>query len=317
MEDRPMSLSGDYVQDWALVDVETSGLRPGRDRVLSLAVMTVDHNWREVRRYTTLLDPGVDPGPVHIHGLTTERLRGAPTFDKVASRVAEMLHGRVMVAHNARFDYDFLAGEFARAAVVMPVRRRLCTLELNRRLVPPTPDLQLTTLVDYYGVTRHRAHDALGDTLMLSGVLRRSLEAALQRGVELPFAACPPRQDSRYPVSIPKARCPYRNPGRLASKLVQGMKVAFTGETELPRLELATRAAAAGLNVMNNVSRQTSVLVANDPFGTTGKTERARTEGVPVIDEPTFLKLLDEIAPGEPADSRSSRGPGRPRDGSE
>ncbi len=301
VDDRLLSLSGEYAQDWALVDVETSGLRPGRDRVLSLAVMTVDRNWREIRRYTTLLDPGVDPGPVHIHGLTAERLRGAPTFDKVASRVAEMLHGRIMVAHNAPFDYDFLAGEFARAAVVMPVRRRLCTLALNRRLVPPTPDLQLTTLVDYYGVTRYQAHDALGDTLMLSGVLRRSLETASRLGVELPFTTCPPRDTSRYPVSVPKARCPYRNPGKLTSGLVQGMKVAFTGDTELPRLELATRASAAGLNVMNNVSRHTSVLVAGEPSPGTGKAAKAQAAGVPVIDEPTFLRLLEEVRPGEPA----------------
>lgn len=300
VDDRLVSLSGDYAQDWALVDVETSGLRAGRDRVLSLAVITIDRNWREVRRYTTLLDPGVDPGPVHVHGLTAERLRGAPTFDRVAPRVAEMLHGRVMVAHNAPFDYDFLAGEFARAAVVMPVRRRLCTLDLNRRLGPPTPDLQLTTLVDYYGVARHRAHDALGDALMLSGVLRRSLERAHELGVELPFTACPPRQSSRYPVSVPKARCPYRNPGRLSSELVQGMKVAFTGDTELPRLELATRAAAAGLNVMGNVSRNTSVLVANGPARTTAKARRALAEGVPVIDEAAFLALLESVRPGEP-----------------
>lgn len=297
-----MALSGEYAQDWALVDVETSGLRAGRDRVLSLAVVTIDRDGRESGRYTTLLDPGVDPGPVHIHGLTAERLRGAPTFDRVASRVAEMLHGRVMVAHNAPFDYDFLAGEFTRAAVVLPVRRRLCTLALNRRLTPPTTDLQLTTLVEYYGVARHRAHDALGDTLMLSGVLRRSLESAARLGVELPFVSCPPRQArSRYPVSVPKAPCPYRNPGRLASALVQGMKIAFTGDTEVPRLELAARAAAAGLNVMNNVSRQTSVLVANDPRPGTGKAEKALAAGVPIIDEPTFLRLLEEVRPGEPA----------------
>lgn len=32
----------DYSHEWALVDVETSGLRPGQDRVLSLAVLTLD-----------------------------------------------------------------------------------------------------------------------------------------------------------------------------------------------------------------------------------------------------------------------------------
>jgi DNA polymerase-3 subunit epsilon len=136
---------------------------------------------------------------------------------------------------------------------------------------------------------------------MLSGVLRRSLEAASRLGVELPFTVCPPPQSSRYPVSIPKARCSYRNPGKLTTELVQGMKVAFTGDTELPRLELATRAAAAGLNVMSNVSRHTSVLVANEPSLATGKADKARAAGVPVIDEATFLRLLEEIRPGEPA----------------
>lgn len=38
-----LDLSGlrDYALDWALVDVETSGLIPRRDRVLSVAVVTL------------------------------------------------------------------------------------------------------------------------------------------------------------------------------------------------------------------------------------------------------------------------------------
>src|SRR5690242_13154086 len=111
--------------EWAAVDVETSGFRAGQDRVLSLAVITLDGAGRPMREYSTLLNPGVDPGPVEIHGLTRERLAGAPEFGDVAAQVAGLLAGRVMVAHNARFDYDFLAREFAAVGVVMPVERRL------------------------------------------------------------------------------------------------------------------------------------------------------------------------------------------------
>lgn len=112
---------GDYAYDWALIDVETSGLIARRDRVLSVAVMTVSPDGEQTGEFSTLLNPGCDPGPVHVHGLTAERLQGAPTFDQVAGRIGAMLQDRVLVAHNAQFDYDFLAHEFARARLWLPV----------------------------------------------------------------------------------------------------------------------------------------------------------------------------------------------------
>lgn len=89
-----------------------------------------------------------------------------------------MLRGRVLVAHNAPFDYGFLAQEFQRANVRLPVERRLCTLALNRRLSPATGDLKLGTLAAHYGIKPSKAHDALEDARTLRGVLRGSLQEA-------------------------------------------------------------------------------------------------------------------------------------------
>lgn len=155
--------------EWALVDVETSGLRAAEHRVLSVAVITVDAFGERTGEFSTLLDPGCDPGPVEIHGLTPERLRGAPRFEQVAGRLAEMFRDRVMVAHNAQFDYDFLAREFGAAGVPLPVTRRLCTVALNRRIGTPTDNLRLGTLAAFYGVRQLKAHDALDDTRVLAG----------------------------------------------------------------------------------------------------------------------------------------------------
>ncbi|HEX2312796.1 MAG TPA: DEDDh family exonuclease [Thermomonospora sp.] len=289
-----------YAHDWALIDVETSGLRADRHRVLSLAVLTVGADGNPVREFATLLDPDCDPGPVHIHGLTRERLRGAPTFDRIAGRVAALLENRIMVAHNAHFDYGFLAREFARAGARLPVERRLCTVALNRRIGPPTPDMRLGTLAAHYGVTRRRAHDALDDTRVLAGVLRGSLAAAAELGLTLPLVTCPPKNGAGHPPPVRKVPCAFRCPGLMAAggPLVQGMKVAFTGDTVTPREDLAARASAAGLNVMTTVSRFTSVLVTNDPGSGSAKARRALAEGLPVIDERTFLRLLDDVRPG-------------------
>ncbi|MET9745010.1 TerD family protein [Streptomyces ardesiacus] len=292
----------DYAFEWALVDVETSGLVPRRDRVLSLAVVTLGPDGRQTGEFSTLLDPGCDPGPVHVHGLTADRLRGAPVFEQVAERVGALLEGRVLVAHNAQFDYDFLAHEFARARLRLPVARRLCTLALNRRVDPPTDDLRLGTLAEHYGVPQLKAHDALDDTRVLAGVLRASLHQAARLGLPLPLVACPPRQDPRFAPKAPKTPCAFRNPGRLDADgpLVQGMKVAVTGETRTARADLVLRGVAAGLNMMTSVSRHTSVLVTNDSAGGSAKARRARAEGVPVIDESAFLRLLGDVRPGTP-----------------
>ncbi|HKI41925.1 MAG TPA: DEDDh family exonuclease, partial [Mycobacterium sp.] len=55
---------------WAVVDVETSGFRPGHARILSLAVLGLDREGHVEQSVVSLLSPGVDPGPTHVHGLT-------------------------------------------------------------------------------------------------------------------------------------------------------------------------------------------------------------------------------------------------------
>ncbi|WP_233526362.1 TerD family protein [Actinomadura spongiicola] len=316
----------DYSLDWTVVDVETSGFRPSQHRVLSVALLAIGGDGQVTGRFSSLVDPGCDPGPVHVHGLTRQRLAGAPRFEEVAPDIAALLSGRVMVAHNARFDYDFLAHEFARAEVPLPVDRRLCTLALNRRLAPPTPDMRLGTLASHYGVVQRKAHDAADDTRVLAGVLNGSLAAAARLGLDLPLVPCPPRRTAQvpdHPERVPKVPCAYRNPGRLAAgaPLVQGMKIAITGDTRTPRAELAARAAEAGLNVMSTVSRHTSALVTNHPGSPSTKSRRAAAEGVTLVDEPTFLRLLEDVRPGVPhgvptgAQGPRQPAPAKPRPG--
>ncbi|RSO23340.1 DNA polymerase III [Streptomyces sp. WAC 06725] len=297
-----LSATGGYVHDWALVDVETSGLIARRDRVLAVAVVTVGRDGERTGEFSTLLNPGCDPGPVDVHGLTSERLRGAPTFDQVAGKIAEMLQGRVFVAHNAQFDYDFLAHEFARARMWLPVSQRLCTLALSRQVDPPTDDMKLGTLAAHYGVPQQRAHDALDDTRVLAGILRASLRDAARLGMPLPLVPCPPRQDPAFMPQPPKTPCAYSNPGRVVpgGPLRQGMKIAITGPTAVSRAELVVRGVSAGLNMMRSVSGHTSALVSNEPASASAKARRAVAEGVPVIDERTFLRLLADVRPGTP-----------------
>ena len=89
---------------WAVIDVETSGFRPGSARVISLAVLALDADGQVEQSVVSLLNPGVDPGPTHVHGLTAAMLEDQPQFADIAGDVVELLRGRTLVAHNVAFD---------------------------------------------------------------------------------------------------------------------------------------------------------------------------------------------------------------------
>ncbi|WP_250285385.1 exonuclease domain-containing protein, partial [Frankia sp. CiP1_Cm_nod2] len=252
---QPSAIAAAYPHRYAVVDVETSGLIAQRSRILSVAVVHVASDGTVERRWSTLLDPGCDPGPVHIHGLTRERLAGSPTFDLVADSLLPLLDGRIFVAHNAVFDWQMLATEAMRLGIRLPVEWRLCTRVLARRLDLDLPNLKLATLAGYWGVVQRQAHDAVDDADVLAALLPRALGHAASQQLDLPLAPCGTARDNvailpaRPRATTRKPPCPYLNPGLLTvgGPLVQGMRIAFTGDTVIDREELVEKATAAGL----------------------------------------------------------------------
>lgn len=84
-----------------------------------------------------------------------------------------------------------------------------------------------------------------------------------------------------------------------ALELLPGDRVTFTGALALPREEWEARASAAGLNV-GGIRQNSKLLVSADLDSMSGKMQRARRFGVPVVDEPTFTRLLQDLLEQEP-----------------
>ncbi|QCX75687.1 DNA polymerase III subunit epsilon [Streptomyces sp. YIM 121038] len=329
LEDRTLAASADswptaYPSRYAVVDVETTGLSKD-DRIISAAVYRLDARGEVEDHWYTLVNPQRDPGPVWIHGLTSDQLAGAPLFADIAEEFGERLRDRVLVAHNAVFDWSMIAREYARAERTAPVRQRLCTIALSKELGLPLPNHKLESLAAHFGVVQRHAHHALDDARVLAEAFRPSLRAAASDGVRLPLLECRPltewadgaarigRQATGSPASESAYRaqswrasrkrpaCPYPNPGRYepGEPLKQGMRVAFSGDTSVDRELLEDRAFDAGLHIATSVSRLTSLLVTNDPDSGTSKTTKARSFGTPVIDEAAFGQLLQDVAPAD------------------
>lgn len=161
-----------------VLDTETTGLSPELGhRVIEVGAVRLV-GWEETARFDELVNPGrpIDPGAARVHGLRDADVAGAPSFASVVSRLAPLLDGALIVAHNASFDAGFLAIEYAiasRKGVCPPHLPNpwLCTLQLARRHFHFGRN-NLGSIADVLGVRRSHAHRALNDVYTTLGILR-------------------------------------------------------------------------------------------------------------------------------------------------
>ena len=295
---------------WAVVDVETSGFHPGHARVISIAALALGDDGNVERSLYTLLDPGVDPGPTHVHGLTAEMLEGQPCFGDIVGELIEVLRDRTLVAHNVGFDYSFLAAEAELVGAELPVDTVMCTVELARRLELGTENLRLETLASHWGITQMKPHDALDDAMVLAQILKPVLVRARERKVWLPVRPVTRRQwpnghvthDELRPLKVLASRlpCPYLNPGRFVTgrPLVQGMRVALAAEVVRTHEELIERIVDAGLAYADAVDPETSLVVCNEATPEHGKGYQANDLGIPLIGDADFMRRLETVVGG-------------------
>jgi DNA polymerase III subunit epsilon len=308
---------------WAVIDVETSGFRPGQARIISIAVLGLDASGRVEQSVVSLLNPGVDPGPTHVHGLTTAMLEDQPQFGDIVGDVVKVLRGRTLVAHNVAFDYSFLAAEAELAEAALPVDSVMCTVELARRLDLGTDNLRLETLAAHWGVTQERPHDAFDDAMVLTGVLASALDRAREQDIWLPVRPVTRRRwpngrvthDELRPLKALASRmpCPYLNPGPYVRgrPLVQGMRVALAAEVRRTHEELVERILHAGLAYTDAVDHETSLVVCNADAPEQGKGYQARQLGVPVVSDAQFLDGVDAVIGGTGMEEFVDASPGK------
>lgn len=174
---------------FAVIDVETTGLDPERERILELAILRADEQGRPIDQWVMRFHPGGPVRATHIHGITDADVAGAPRFADLAVQIGTALQGLVLVAHNAEFDLAFLQAEFARASLPMPQVSTYCTLQGSTVYLPHLRRRTLAECCAALGVTHQQAHSALGDAYAAAGLLERYLAMDRQTGYDAPLTA--------------------------------------------------------------------------------------------------------------------------------
>jgi len=163
---------------YAVVDIETTGGMPRRDRIIEIAIVLYDGN-TIVDRFETLVDPerSIPYEITRITGITDDMVINAPKFYEVARKVVEMTEGAIFVAHNVRFDYSFIREEFLSLGFTF-TRRQLCTVVLSRKSFPGLRSYSLGNLIRHFGIQVQNRHRAMDDVLATVEILGMALSGA-------------------------------------------------------------------------------------------------------------------------------------------
>lgn len=161
---------------FAVVDLETTGLKADDDHILQMAVVHQDVSGRRLGEWSTYVRPphrwSASLGPREIHGITRRKVVFAPPLLDAMRTFVGLTRGCVIVAHNAAFDLGFLRAASKRTGVELEHSGSLCTLHLARLLGERGQSSnKLSALCDEFDVDPGRAHDALDDARSAGQVL--------------------------------------------------------------------------------------------------------------------------------------------------
>ena len=152
--------------DAVVFDTETTGLSPGKDRVVEVAAVRISAGHiLDDRKFGQLVNPGV-PIPdaaFRVHRITDSDVSDASVFDEAFSSFSEWAGPSLFAGYSIHFDLAVLEAEHARNGMLWSAPRFLDVQQLVQALNPELPDWSLETVAAWCGVEIEDRHRALAD----------------------------------------------------------------------------------------------------------------------------------------------------------
>lgn len=157
-----------------VVDVETTGLSAGFDRIVEISVVRLEPDGDARVVLDSLVDPQRRVTGTEIHGITDDHVKGAPTFETLAPELLDAMDGAVLASYNIYYDLRFLKEELGRVGHELEVPH-LCAMYL-RPLLGIGSRCTLRLACEEHGIEHVGGHTAAGDAVAATELMQHYLE---------------------------------------------------------------------------------------------------------------------------------------------
>jgi DNA polymerase-3 subunit epsilon len=169
----------------AVVDMETTGLTAGVDRVVEITVIRREPNSGAQLVLDTLINPGRPIAATEIHGITDSDVRDAPAFKQVAAEIVDALSDCAVASYNVYFDIRFLQYELSQSGIghCPPCPPHFCLMYL-RPMLRLGPKCSLPEACRFHGIDHSTHHIASADADAAARLLEICLAELQKQGLK-------------------------------------------------------------------------------------------------------------------------------------
>lgn len=198
------------MENYIVVDLETTGLTPKRDRILEIGAWKVEKG-AFVAQFHSMVDPCIQiPERITtLTGITDAMVAGQPRIAEVIRQFLDFAGELPLLGHNLQFDYAFLVHAAVNEGLNFS-RDGADTLKISRKVLAELPSRRLGDLCAYYGISQERAHRADEDAYV-TALLYEKLKAQFGGADPELFAPVPMVYKAKKQQPITNAQKGYLN----------------------------------------------------------------------------------------------------------
>jgi len=276
--------------------------------------LTFVENWEIKETKSWLIKPKCYPyfNPINIsiHGIQPNDVANEPEFDKIWQDIKPLLEHKVLIAHNAKFDFGVLQKTLEAYQIPYTSFDYLCSMQISKKVWVGLPQYGLKPLCVRNNI-EFKHHRAANDSEATAKLTLKAFQAAGVSSVNefkemfnLPFGNLSDKGDISYNSNvIPKKGKSFKlyegdptkfNPG----SIFYGKTVVFTGTlSSMVRGKAKQIIADIGGNVKNQCTMNTDFLIVGQQdikvVGENGMSE-SHLKAIELIENGCSLKILVE-----------------------
>ena len=164
-------------------DLETTGLSPQTDRIIEIGAVYVENGQVE-RSFSQLVNPKthIPYNASEVNHITDQMVQNCPVIETVLSEFLSFIEGAtILVAHNAKFDADFLTAAATECGITLDVKF-FDTLARARQAWPDLSNHKLGTVAAKIKYTIGQAHRAGDDARALPEIINAAMNQEKKMG---------------------------------------------------------------------------------------------------------------------------------------